>query len=145
MEIKSEAFGQDEPIPPEYTCDGSNMSPGLEISEIPREAKTMALIVDDPDAPGGTFVHWLVWNVPVAESVKIAGGQQVGISGTNGFGNIGYGGPCPPSGEHNYFFKVYALSQELNLGEGAGKQQLLDAMEGHIVGQAELVGTYSRN
>jgi Raf kinase inhibitor-like YbhB/YbcL family protein len=150
MKLTSSAFKEGEPIPPQYTCDGINVSPPLEWSGVPKSAKTIAIIADDPDAPSGTWVHWvfynlpsdnigLVENLPPTETMK-AGGFQ----GTTDFGKVGYGGPCPPSGRHRYFFKVYALDGELPLKAGATKDELLKAMEGHIVGQAQLMGTYKR-
>ena len=152
MEIKltSSAFKEGEAIPRQYTCDGIDISPPLEWTGVPKSAKTIALIADDPDAPSGTFVHWvlynlpaenigLVENVPATENVK--GG---GIQGKNGFEKIGYGGPCPPSGTHRYFFKIYALDNELPLKAGATKAEVEKAMQGHIVAQGQLMGTYSR-
>ena len=150
IKLTSSAFKEGEPIPRAYTCDGPNVSPALEWNGVPKNAKTLAIICDDPDAPAGTWVHWvlynlpaenigLVENVPMTESLK-AGGSQ----GKNDFEKIGYGGPCPPSGTHRYFFKLYALDAVLDLKPGATKAELLKAMEGHIVGQAQLMGTYSR-
>lgn len=152
MEIKltSSAFKEGEAIPRQYTCDGVNISPPLEWSGAPKTAKTVAIIADDPDAPAGTWVHWvlynlpaenigLVENVPATETMK-AGGLQ----GKNDFGKIGYGGPCPPSGTHRYFFKIYALDAELPLKAGATKADLEKAMQGHTLAQGQLMGTYSR-
>jgi len=152
MEIKltSAAFKEGQPIPRQYTCDGVNVSPPLEWTGVPKTAKTVAIVADDPDAPAGTWVHWVVYdlpaenigvveNLPATESLK-AGGFQ----GKNDFGKIGYGGPCPPSGTHRYFFKVYALDAEVSLNAGATKADLEKAMQGHIVGQGELMGTYQR-
>src|SRR5437016_8806149 len=150
MKLTSTAFKEGEPIPRAYTCDGPNVSPALEWSGVPKSAKTLAIICDDPDAPSGTWVHWalydlpaenigLVENMPATESLR-AGGFQ----GKNDFEKIGYGGPCPPSGTHRYFFKIYALDVELPLKPGATKADLEKAMEGHIVGQAQLMGTYRR-
>jgi len=137
-------------IPRQYTCDGINVSPPLEWSGVPETAKTLAIIADDPDAPSGTWVHWvlynlpaenigLVENLPLTESLK-AGGFQ----GRNDFEKIGYGGPCPPSGTHHYVFKIYALDSELDLKGGATKADLLKAMEGHVVLQGQLTGTYRK-
>ena len=148
--LTSGAFKEGQSIPAPYTCDGVNISPPLEWSGVPKTAKTVAIVVDDPDAPSGTWVHWvlynlpagnigLVENVPATESLK-AGGFQ----GKNDFGKIGYGGPCPPSGTHRYFFRVYALDSELPLKAGASKAELMKAMEGHIVLQGQLMGTYRR-
>src|SRR5712664_425158 len=150
IQVTSVAFKEGQPIPRQYTCDGVNVSPPLEWAGAPKTAKTIAIIADDPDAPSGTWVHWVLYNVPAenigmvenlpaTESLK-AGGFQ----GKNDFGNIGYGGPCPPSGTHRYFFKIYALDSELPLKAGATKADLEKAMEGHIVAQGQLMGTYSR-
>ena len=150
IKLTSVAFKDGEPIPRPYTCDGVNISPPLEWSGVPRTAKTIAIICDDPDAPGGTWVHWvlynlpadnigLVENLPATETLK-AGGFQ----GKNDFGKIGYGGPCPPSGTHRYFFKIYALDSELPLKAGATKAELMKAMDDHVVSQGQLMGTYRR-
>jgi Raf kinase inhibitor-like YbhB/YbcL family protein len=152
MEIKleSSAFKDGQSIPKQYTCDGVNISPPLEWSGVPKNGKTLAIICDDPDAPAGTWVHWVVYNLPADDmglientpaTDKLTGG---GLQGKNDFGKIGYGGPCPPSGTHRYFFKLYALDAETDLKPGATKSDLLKAMEGHIVAQGELMGTYSR-
>lgn len=148
--ITSTAFNEGEAIPRQYTCDGINISPPLEWSGVPKTAKTIAIIADDPDAPAGTWVHWVLYNLP-AENIGMvenlpatenlnAGGSQ----GKNDFGKIGYGGPCPPSGTHRYFFKVYAVDTELPLKAGATKAEVEKAMEGHVLAQAQLMGTYSR-
>ena len=153
IKLTSSAFSEGQPIPRAYTCDGVNISPPLEWSGVPKTARTIAIVCDDPDAPdapGGAWVHWvlynlpadnigLVENLPATESLK-AGGFQ----GTNEFGKIGYGGPCPPSGTHRYFFHVYALDSELPLKAGATKAELTIAMEGHTLLQGQLMGTYRR-
>ncbi len=152
MEIKitSSAFAEGGMIPSKYTCDGSKISPPLQWDVVPEDTKSIALICDDPDAPIGTFVHWVIFGLP-AETGELEenippdktlpnGAKQ----GTNGFGRIGYGAPCPPGGTHRYFFKVYALDMELNLAAGATKSDLLNAMEGHILGQGQLIGKYKR-
>jgi len=150
IKLTSTAFKEGQPIPATYTCKGVNVSPPLEWSGVPKTAKTVAIIADDPDAPGGTWVHWvlynlpadnigLVENVPATENLK-AGGFQ----GKNSSGKIGYDGPCPPSGTHRYFFKFYALDGELPLKAGATNPELLKAMEGHIVAQGQLMGTFGR-
>jgi Raf kinase inhibitor-like YbhB/YbcL family protein len=144
MEIKSPTFQNKENIPVEYTCDGDNISPELEISDIPENTVSLTLIMDDPDAPVGTFTHWLVWNIPPSKT-KIEKGESLSPSGTTGFGRIGYGGPCPPSGTHRYYFKLYSLYTNLNLDEGATRQQLEEAMQGHVIEKAELIGTYNRD
>ena len=150
IKLTSTAFKEGDSIPRQYTCDGVNISPPLEWAGLPKTAKTIAIIVDDPDAPSGNWVHWVLYNLPAdniglvenlppTENLK-AGGFQ----GKTDFGKIGYGGPCPPSGAHRYFFKLYALDSELPLKAGATKDELLKAMEGHIEGQAQLMGTYRR-
>ncbi len=148
--ISSPVFKHYGAIPSDYTCDGKNLSPRLNWQNPPEGTKSFALICDDPDAPQGTFVHWVVYNIPatstgtpegVATTDTLADGS---LQGTTSFGKKGFGGPCPPSGEHRYFFKLYAVDTMLALPAGATKEQLLDAMKGHIVAQAELVGTYRR-
>ena len=150
FKLTSTAFKEGEPIPRPHTCDGVNVSPALEWSGAPPTAKTFASICDDPDAPSGTWVHWVLYNLPadriglvenVPATEKVPGD---GLQGTNDFRKIGYGGPCPPSGTHHYFFKLYALDAELALKAGATKAELLKAMEGHTVGQTQLMGTYRR-
>ncbi len=150
IEVASSAFKEGGSIPKQYTCDGADISPPLAWSGVSTGAKTLALICDDPDAPAGTWVHWVLYNLPggtkqLAEKVppdeKVAGG---GLQGTNDFRKIGYRGPCPPSGTHRYFFKLYALDSELSLQAGATKADLIRAMEGHVVGQGQLMGTYER-
>ena len=151
MQLTSTTFTQGQVIPAKYTCDGANVSPPLSWSGVPAAAKSLALISDDPDAPGQTWVHWVIYNIPssrheLPEGIKatetVLGGA---VQGTNSFRKIGYGGPCPPGGaSHRYFFKLYALDANLSLGPGATKQAVLDAMDGHILAQAELMGTYKR-
>lgn len=145
MKISSPAFGNNEKIPAKFTCDGENLNPPLTISEVPENAKSLVLIADDPDAPGRTFVHWTVWNIPpdtreIAEGAKPAGASE----GLTDFGKTGYGGPCPPSGTHRYFFKLYALDTTLQLSQSSQKADIEAAMQGHILAQTELVGLYSR-
>ena len=143
-------FKSMQPIPVKYTCDGENISPPLRFAQIPSEAQSLVLIVDDPDAPRGTFDHWLVWNLPpdmqeLTEDQEFARLSPSPIQGINGFGKTYYQGPCPPSGKpHRYHFKLYALDHLLSLPEGSSKQQLEKAMQGHILAQAELIGTYQR-
>ncbi len=147
MKIESDAFENNSEIPLKYGCKGENVNPGLNISGIPEETKTIALIMDDPDAPMGTFVHWIVFNFPVSDSEVSIGEDSVpnGKQGTNDFKKIGYGGPCPPSGTHQYFFKAYALDSELDLGEGCSKNELEESMKGHVLDNAELIGKYSKD
>lgn len=144
MKITSSAFQEGANIPPKFTCDGSDTSPPLQIADIPSEAKGLALIVDDPYAPSGLFTHWTVWNIPPQTSAVEEGSAPKGVQGTNDFGKSGYGGPCPPSGTHRYYFKIFALGRELDLRFGAQRGQLDAAMKGHVVAQGELVGRYSK-
>jgi hypothetical protein len=143
LSVKSQAFEEGKPIPKKYTCDGQDINPPLTVEGIPKEAKTLALIVDDPDAPSGTFDHWIVWNIP-ASSSKIGENTVPGIEGSNGARQTGYFGPCPPSGTHRYFFKVYALDTALSLGVGSKKRDVEKAMQGHILTSGELMAVYSR-
>lgn len=145
MKITSSAFQEGGNIPAKFTCDGANVNPPLHIGQVPAEAKSLALIVDDPDAPGGLFIHWLVWGID-SKTTDIAENSVPpnALEGKNGFGKSGYGGPCPPSGTHRYYFRVYALDQTLNLPAGANRGELDGRMKGHIVGQAELMGRSSR-
>jgi len=150
MKVES-VFKDNEFIPKKYTCMGSNVNPPLVISNIPRNAKSVAIIMDDPDAPVGTFVHWILWNLIVdGDEVKIDEGLPRKAScceqGINDFGRIGYDGPCPPRGHgvHHYHIKVYALDTKLNLPSKATKKALENAMKGHILSQVELVGLFER-
>jgi Raf kinase inhibitor-like YbhB/YbcL family protein len=143
LTIKSSAFQPNTPIPKKYSCDGEGINPPLTIEGAPKEAKSYALIVDDPDAPGGTFDHWVVWNIPSA-TIKILEHSVPGTEGLNGMRKPGYTGPCPPSGTHRYFFKVYALDTQLSLGAKTTKRELEKAMQGHIVAKGELIGLYHR-
>jgi len=152
MEIKitSSAFEEGGLIPAKYTCDGADVSPPLQWDAVPEGTKSIALICDDPDAPMGTWVHWVLFNLPsdakeLAENIPAEETLPNGAKqGVNDFGRIGYGGPCPPGGTHRYFFKIYALDTEVGLEAGADKRQLLKAMEGHILEQGQLVGKYKR-
>ncbi|MFH1360841.1 MAG: YbhB/YbcL family Raf kinase inhibitor-like protein [Candidatus Omnitrophota bacterium] len=142
MKIISPVFSHNGYIPAKYTCQGEDINPPLVISEIPQGAKSLALIVDDPDAPMGLWVHWLLFDIPIVNEIKedtIPGKQ-----GYNNFGRTNYGGPCPPSGTHRYFHKIYALDAVLGSKEGITKDQLEKAMKGHILGQAELIGLYQK-
>ena len=144
MKITSSAFHEGGDIPPKFTCDASDTSPPLQITGIPSEAKSLVLIADDPDAPGGLFTHWLVWNIPPQTSSIAEGSAPKGVQATNDFGKPGYRGPCPPPGTHRYSFKVFALDRELDLRSGAKRSQVDAAMKGHIIAQGELVGRYAR-
>lgn len=150
MEIKSRAFGNGEMIPVKYTCDGADFSPPLEWTAGPAGTKSFALICDDPDAPMGTWVHWVIYDIPpttlmLAEGItrekELPGG---GTQGINDFRKIGYGGPCPPGGTHRYFFRLYALDTVLGLKPGITRDHLLKAMKGHILAEAQTMGTYRR-
>ena len=152
MEIKvtSPAFVEGGMIPSKYTCDGEDISPPIEWDGIPEGAQTIALISDDPDAPMGTWVHWVLYNLPAdtrrleegipANEVLTTGAKQ----GTTDFGRVGYGGPCPPGGTHRYFFKVYALDALVEPAPAATKEQLLTAIQGHVLAQGQLMGKYKR-
>ena len=142
MKITSPDFKHNEFIPKKFTCQGEDINPALIIESIPKEAKSLAMIVDDPDAPMGTWVHWVVYDIGVVE--RIEENSIPGKQGSNNFGRKNYGGPCPPSGTHRYFFKIYALDQMLNLKEGLSKQELEKAMQGHILEKAELIGLYRK-
>jgi Raf kinase inhibitor-like YbhB/YbcL family protein len=143
IKVSSTAFKSDEMIPAKYTCDGDNINPPLDFVHIPEEAKCLAIIVDDPDAPVGTWVHWIAWNIPVTHHIKE--NKVYGTEGINDFQQHHYGGPCPPSGTHHYFFKVYALDTLLNLHANTKKIQLEKAMSEHIIAFGELIGLYKRN
>lgn len=142
LTVKSPAFENNQSIPSKYTCDGSNINPALSIKDIPKESKSLALVIDDPDAPKGTFDHWIMWNIPVKEMIEE--NSAPGAQGKNGKGENKYYGPCPPSGTHHYHFHVYALDTKLDLPVNTDKNALLKAMEGHIIGQGELIGTYKK-
>ncbi len=149
IKLESKVFTENGVIPAKYSCDRDNISPPLHWEEIPPGTKSLALIVDDPDAPGATFVHWVLYDLS-PEIRQLPEGfatqsQVIGVQGKNDFGQSGYGGPCPPSGTHRYFFKLYALNQKLGLKPGITKQELLSAMTGHILATAELIGKYSRS
>lgn len=150
MQITSAAFKDGQGIPKKYTCDGEDVSPPLEWTPGPDDTKTLAIICDDPDAPMGTWVHWVVFNIP-GDTVKLPENvpperemNNGAIQGMNDFQKIGYGGPCPPSGTHRFFFKIYALDIKLDLPAGATKSHLMIAMEEHVLEQAHLMGTYRR-
>ena len=150
LEITSSVFSEGEMIPTRYTCDGPDVSPDLSWSGVPETAVSLALICDDPDAPMGTWVHWVLFNIPAdadglpAEVPSDAILENGARHGKNDFGKLGYGGPCPPGGTHRYFFKFYALDTQVELDSGSTKAELLEAMEGHILAEAQLMGIYSR-
>jgi Raf kinase inhibitor-like YbhB/YbcL family protein len=149
--VRTDAFGNGAGIPAKYTCSGANLSPAVHWSEAPQAAKSLALIVDDPDAPGGTWTHWVIWDIPaqgaglpegVPHDESLSSGAR---QGKNDFGKVGYGGPCPPSGkQHRYFFRMYALDKVLELMAGSERPDLEDAMKRHILAQAEWMGTFKR-
>ena len=150
FEITSAAFAPQASIPQEYTCDGQDISPPLSWSDPPQGTEPFALICDDPDAPVGTWVHWVLFNIPanrrsLPENVPAQNQLSDGsLHGRNSWRRLDYGGPCPPGGTHRYFFRLYALDTTLQLKAGATRKNLLNAMEGHILAQAELVGRYGR-
>jgi Raf kinase inhibitor-like YbhB/YbcL family protein len=145
MKITSPAFSDGSPIPSKYTCDGNNISPPLQFSEVPPDAKSLSLICDDPDAPGKTWVHWTLWNIdPGTNEMGEGKFPAEATQGVTDFGQVGYGGPCPPSGSHRYFFKLYALDTKLDVPYQARKEDIEKTMEGHIMDQAQLIGTYSK-
>lgn len=150
MKLTSTAFAPGAAIPLQYTCDGSDFSPALEWEGAPRDVQSFALVVDDPDAPRGTWVHWVVYNIPgvafrLAAKIPREAEHPSGLrQGTNSWGRIGYGGPCPPAGTHHYFFRLYALDATLDLPGGASREQVEQAMAGHVLDSAELMGAYSR-
>lgn len=146
VQVASE-FGEGQAIPRRFTCDGEDVSPPLRLSGLPAGTRTVAVVLDDPDAPGGTWVHWVFWDWP-AQRAALATGEDVAaagaILGSNSWGRRAYGGPCPPRGVHRYRFKVYALDAALDLAAGAGVAGLERAMEGHVLGRGTLTGTYAR-
>lgn len=145
MQLTSSAFNNGDPIPPQYTCDGIDINPPLEIKGVPKEAKSLVLIVDDPDAPSGTWVHWLVWNIsPNNDSINEHFVPAGAVEGVTSFGKPGWGGPCPPGGMHRYYFHLFALDSVLTLPVGANRLELESAMDGHVIDEAELMGTYER-
>lgn len=149
--IIQSVFEQHMPIPLQFTCEGKNVSPPLKFLNVPKEAKSLVLIMDDPDAPRGVFDHWIVWNIPSELNQLSEGGKELFYpsslvkQGLNGFQKVEYQGPCPPPGKpHHYFFKLYALDALLELKEGASKAEVEQAMQGHVLNQAKLVGIYQR-
>lgn len=153
MKLTSTAFQENTKIPSKYTCDSDNVNPPLKLERIPENTKSWVLIMDDPDIPD--FVkekfniekwdHWVVWNIPPQQMSINENEEPNGVLGKNSGGNLGYAGPCPPDREHRYIFKAYALDTKLDLPEGSSKQQVIDAMQGHIIEETELIGLYERN
>ena len=142
LKVTRTAFAENGMIPAKYTCDGININPPLDIEQIPADAKCLVLIVDDPDAPAKTWVHWIIWNIPVTHHIKE--NEVHGVQGINDNRHRHYDGPCPPSGTHRYFFKVYALNNLLDLSQSANKVDLEKAMSEYIVGFGELIGLYKK-
>jgi Raf kinase inhibitor-like YbhB/YbcL family protein len=144
LNVSSSAFENEGIIPSEFTCDGQDLSPPLSITNVPKNAKTLSIIMDDPDAPMGTFTHWIAWNIPPNKTQFTRGEKFDFAQGRTSFGTSEYGGPCPPSDTHRYFFKIYALDTKLDLKQGSGVKELQSAMSGHVVAEAVLMGKYSR-
>jgi Raf kinase inhibitor-like YbhB/YbcL family protein len=143
--VSSSAFPSGGKIPDQFTCKGANINPPLQFSGFPAGAKSLVLIVDDPDAPGGLFTHWLVWNIdPAATQISQKSIPAGAVEGTNDFGKTGYGGPCPPSGTHRYFFRLVALNQKLDLKSGAKRRELDKAIAGQVIARGELMGRFSK-
>jgi Raf kinase inhibitor-like YbhB/YbcL family protein len=147
LKVSSPSFENGGLIPAKFTCDGENFSPEINWEGVPENAQSLSLICDDPDAPSGDFVHWVVFNIPVEvngfkENARVS---EIADLGSTDFGRPGYGGPCPPSGTHHYHFKVYALDEMLEIDKNIDKYDLLDKMEGHILAKGELVGLYRRS
>lgn len=146
MDIRSPAFSDKGRIPTEYTCDGADTSPPLSFFAVPAKASSLALVVEDPDAPSGLWVHWLVWNInPATESIGAGDKFSGAVEGVTSAGTRGYHGPCPPSGVHRYFFRLFALDTELDLAQYSAAAEFMQAAKGHILAQAEFFGIYSRN
>jgi Raf kinase inhibitor-like YbhB/YbcL family protein len=146
MELTSPAFESGTPIPKRFTCEGANVSPPLAWTAVPEGTRSFALVVDDPDAPGKTWLHWTAWDIP-GDARRLAEGEAPRAQGTNDFRKTEYGGPCPPRGHgaHRYFFRLYALDRPLTLPSGATRHELEKAMEGHVLGKAELMGKFWRD
>jgi Raf kinase inhibitor-like YbhB/YbcL family protein len=155
LRVQSSAFAEGGEIPKPFTCDGKYISPPLAWSGVPEATRSLALICEDPDAPGGTFTHWVLFGlspgakelpegVPAESRVKVGSGEESGAQGKNDFGNLGYGGPCPPKGRHRYIFRLYSLDMVPNLEPGASRAQLLEAIKGHVTAEGRLTGTYTR-
>lgn len=144
MLIKSSAFENNTPIPRKYTCDGEDVNPPLAFDGVPRAASSLALVVDDPDAPSGPWTHWVVWDIPATTSTIATGQDPAGVVGENSWHRNAYGGPCPPRGEHRYRFTLYALDTTMELAPDAGPGELGRAMKGHVLATAQLVGRYAR-
>ena len=151
IDVRSSAFGEGDRIPSDFTCDGADMSPPIEWSGVPAKARSLAVIVEDPDAPAGNWTHWLVYDLPpdlTQLPAGISSGEKLPVAGSQGrtdFGKTGYRGPCPPKGEHRYFFRVYALDAIFRLKPGVSRQELSQAMQGHVLAEGALMGKYDRS
>lgn len=145
MKIISSAFINNQKIPAKYTCDGQNINPPLKIEEAPEKTKSLVLIIDDPDASGGTWIHWTIWNInPETKEIPEGTVPEGAVEGMTDFGKPGYDGPCPPIGTHRYFFKLYALDNMLNLDPSAKAEDIEKSLAGHILAEAQLIGLYGR-
>ena len=145
MKISSAAFENNSLIPSKYTCEGQEINPPLEFKDVPEDTKSLALIVDDPDAPMKTWIHWTIWNIDAKTTQILQNSCPKGaIEGVTSFGRTGYGGPCPPSGTHRYFFKLLALDKILDLGSNSYARDIESTIEGHIIQKAELIGLYKK-
>jgi Raf kinase inhibitor-like YbhB/YbcL family protein len=144
MKISSSAFQSGGTILSKFTCDGAGVNPALHLEGAPDRAKSLVLVVDDPDAPGGLFTHWLIWNIDPKTTEIAESSAPKGVQGKNDFGKSGYGGPCPPSGTHRYYFKIFALDSDLALAAGSKRSQLDAAMRGHVIAHGEMMGRYAR-
>ncbi|MGZ3864507.1 MAG: YbhB/YbcL family Raf kinase inhibitor-like protein [Bacteroidia bacterium] len=142
LKVKSPAFEHNGHIPEKYTCEGQNINPAISVTDIPKGTESLALIMDDPDAPKGTFDHWIMWNISPQGEINENGAP--GVQGKNGRGENKYTGPCPPSGNHHYHFKIYALDTKLDIPALTNKNGLLKAMTGHIIASGELIGVYKK-
>jgi Raf kinase inhibitor-like YbhB/YbcL family protein len=142
LSVTSSSFGSSQLIPKKYTCDGEDVNPPLSVGGVPEGTKSLVLVVDDPDAPMGIWVHWIVWNIPPTD--RIEENTVPGVEGLNDFGRHSYGGPCPPSGTHRYFFKLYALDTKLSLSSNSRKKDVENATKGHALAKGELIGLYNR-
>jgi len=148
LSITSSAFLPNHRIPAKYTCDGKNINPPIDIANIPDETKSLVLIIDDPDAPFGTWDHWILYNISLGSSGSLSidegRGHALGTQGKNDFGDQAYGGPCPPFGKHRYIFKIYAIDVEMNLPDGLRKKEVEDQMKGHVIAKSLLRGLYQK-
>lgn len=145
LSVASPVFQHNGDIPVRYTCDGDDINPPLTIENVPERTRSFVLIVDDPDAPAGTWVHWVVWNIdPGTREIKENSVPDGALQGMNDFRKLDYGGPCPPSGTHRYFFKLYALNSTLDITSKAKKSDVEKAMKRHVIGESQIIGLYSR-